>query len=244
MTCPKHNDPLKVYCKTCSEIICRDCTISKQHNRHEFELISECYPKHYRQIQDELGLLEDKLAIVDKAVTSLVAREREVVEQGEEVKKQICTHAQKLIDRIRQSKRELLKKLDTTVNEKKHLLVKQREQAERVHSQLKNCQETVKQSLEEWSQVQIMIEKQKMLEQMKTISQHVEPAVFQPIEESNTKFISSNARNGIGKIISRRYGRATFNIKPYKPNTLTTATSHPPVTRWLSFLTSSLSHLL
>ena len=111
MTCPKHNDPLKVYCKTCSEIICRHCTISKQHNRHEFELISECYPKHYRQIQDELGLLEDKLAIVDKAVTSLVAREREVVEQGEEVKKQICTHAQKLIDRIRQSKRELLKKI-------------------------------------------------------------------------------------------------------------------------------------
>ena len=69
-----------------------------------------------------------------------------------------------------------------------------------------------------------MIEKHKMLEQMKTISQHVEPAVFQSIEESNTKFISSNARNGIGKIISRRYGRATFNIKPYKPNTLTTAT--------------------
>ena len=61
----------------------------------------------------------------------------------------------------------------------------------------------VEQSLKEWSQLQVMMEKENMLYQMKTVSQTVDPTVFQPIEEANTKFTqTSDIRNGIGKISS------------------------------------------
>ena len=160
------------------------------------------------------------------AATALVTREREVVQQGEEVKEQIHTHAQQLIDQIQRSERHLLQEVDTVVQQKIKLLSKQREQAERVHTQLKTCQDMVEQSLKEWSQLQVMIEKESMLYQMNTVSQNVDPTVFQPIEEPNTKFTqTSDIRNGIGKIFSHRYEKATLEkALCYPSNTPSTAT--------------------
>ena len=227
-TCPKHNDPLKVYCETCCKVICRDCTISEEHNKHHLscKLISDCYPKHHQKIQEELDLLKHKTTNMHTAVTGLVTREREVVQQGEEVKEQIHTHAQQLIDQIQRSKRHLLQQVDTVVQQKIKLLTKQREQSERVHTQLKTCQDMVEQSLKEWSQLQVMMEKENMLYQMNTVSQHVDPTVFQPIEEPNTKFTqTSDIRTGFGKISSYRYEKATLEKAPYYPsNTASTAT--------------------
>ena len=226
--CPKHNDPLKVYCETCRKVICRDCTISEEHNKHHLtcQLISDCYPKHHQQIQDDLGLLKHKTADITTAVTTLVTREKEVVQQGEEIKEQIHTHAQQLIDQVQRSERHLLQQVDTVVQQKRHLLTKQREQAERVHTQLKTCQDTVEQSLKEWSQLQVMMEKENILHQIKTFSQDVDPTVFQPIEKPNTKFKQTaiNIENGIGMISSYRYGEAILKTMPCSPSTSLTAT--------------------
>ena len=225
--CPKHDDPLKVYCETCCKVLCRDCTISEEHKKHNStcQLISDCYSKHHQQIQNDLDLLEHKIADINTAVTVLVTREKEVVQQGEEIKKQIHTHAQLLIDQVQRSERHLLQQVDTIVHQKRHLLTKQREQAEKVHSQLKTCQDMVEQSLKEWSQLQVMMEKENMLHQMNTVSQHIDPTVFQPIEEPEIKFTKIlNIRNGIGEIFSHRYGKAIFKNKPFSLNTPSTAT--------------------
>ena len=226
--CPKHNDPLKVYCETCCEVICRDCTITEEHNTHHLtcKLISDCYPKHHQQIQDDLDLLKHKAAHITTAVIALVTREREVVQQGEEIKEQIHTHAQQLIDQVQRSERHLLQQVDTIVHQKRNVLTKQREQAERAHTQLKTCQDMVEQSLKEWSQLQVMMEKENMLYQMNTVSQHVDPTVFQPIEEANTKFTqtANNIGNGIGKISSYRFGEANLKTIPCSPYTPSTAT--------------------
>ena len=226
-TCPRHNDPLKVYCETCCKVICACCIISEEHNKHHLtcKLISDCYPKHHQQIQNDLDLLKHKTADITIAVTVLVNREREVVQQGEKVKKQIHTHAQQLIGQVQRSERQLLQQVDTIVQQKRHLLTKQREQAERVHTQLKTCQDMVDQSLKEWSQLQVMMEKDNMLYQMNTISQHIDPKVFRPIEEANTKFTqTNNIENGIGKMTSCKYEEAILKTMPCSPNTPSTTT--------------------
>ena len=225
-TCPQHNDPLKVYCDTCQTVICRDCTISSEHSKHQFELITECYPKHYQQIKANLDLIKCKTDDMHAAVTALVTREREVAQHGEEVKEQIHTHAQQLIDQIQRSERQLLQQVDAVVQQKKELLTRQREQAERVYYQLKTCNETVEKCLKELHQQKILVEKQNMLYQMKAVSQHVDPTAFQPIEEANTKFTHNNKiGNGIGKISSYQYGKAILNLpRLCTTNTESTAT--------------------
>ena len=212
MKCNDHNEPIKVYCETCQELICRDCTVSKQHQNHDYNLITESYPKHHQEIEADLTTVKTKVADVNTAVTNLITRERDVTKQGEDVKKQIHTQSQLIINLVQQSERQLVQQVDTVVQQKIQLLTKQREEAETVLKQLKGCEEFVEQSLKLGSQQQILREKQNMVQVMTTVSQDVNPVVFQPIEEANITFTSNQTLvdkyEGIGELKSTPFGKS------------------------------------
>ena len=214
MKCNDHNKSFKVYCETCQELICRDCTISQRHQTHKYKLITECYPDHHQEIEADLTKVKRKVADVNTAVTNLVTQEREVTEQGEHVKKQIHTHSQIIINLVQQSQRQLVQQVDTVVQQKIELLTKQREEAETVLKQLKGCEEFVEQSLKVGTQQQILREKQNMVQVMATVNQDVNPVVFQPIEEANITFTSNQTLvdkyEGIGQLKSKTFGKSVL----------------------------------
>ena len=133
---------------------------------HDFELVVECYPKHCRHIEAELKLVQQKLAATNTAIDGLAAREREVTDQGEEVRNEIfILTPRQLIDQLIKSERQLQLELDTIVQHKKQSLGRQREEAERVRSQLKTCEEMIERNLKELNQGAVLLEKEAMLEQ-------------------------------------------------------------------------------
>ena len=214
MKCNDHNEPIKVYCETCQQLICRDCTVSKRHRNHDYNLITESYPKHHQEIEADLTKVKTKVADTNTAVTNLFTREREVTEQGEDVKKQIHTQSQLIMNLVQQSQRQLVKQVDTVVQQKIQLLTKQKGEAETVLKQLKDCEEFVQQSLKVGTQQQILREKQNMVQVMTTVNQDVNPVVFQPIEEANITFTSNQTLvdtymyEGIGQLKSKTFGKS------------------------------------
>ena len=225
ITCPKHNDPVKVYCETCCQVICRDCTISKEHKTHNFELISECYPKNRQQIEASLDQVKHKMADLNTAVTHLDTTERKVIEKGEQLQEQINTHAQQIIDQVQRSCQHLSQQLHNIVKQKTQLLAAQRQQAQRLHTQLNTCQEMIEHSLKEWTEQQILTEKHTMINEMNTATQHVDPTVFQPIENANIKFMKTDTiEKEIGLITSTTYGKATLKVSPCLAKRQSTAT--------------------
>ena len=215
ITCPKHNDPLKVYCETCRQVICCECTISIEHKTHKFELISECYPKHRQQIEASLDQVKHKMADLNTAVTYLDTTERKVIEKGEQLQEQINTHAQQIIDQVQRSRQHLSQQLHNIVKQKTQLLAAQRQQAQRLHTQLNTCQEMIEHSLKEWTEQQILTEKHTMINEMNTTTQHVDPTVFQPIENAEMKFMKTDTiEKEIGLITSTTYGKATLKVLP------------------------------
>ena len=212
MKCNDHNKSFKVYCETCHQLICRDCTISQRHQNHKYKLVTECYPHHHQEIEADLTIVKRKVADINTAVTNLVTREKEVTKQGEDVKKQIHTHSQLIMDLVQQSQRQLVQQVDTVVQQKIQLLTKQREEAETVLKQLKGCEEFVEQSLKVGTQQQILRKKQNMVQVMTTVNQDVNPVVFQPIEEANITFTSNHTLvdkyEGIGQLKSKRIGKS------------------------------------
>ena len=212
MKCNDHNEPIKVYCETCQELICRDCTVSKRHRNHDYNLVTESYPKHHQEIEADLTKVKTKVANVNTAVTNLITREKEVTKQGEDVKKQIHTHSQLIISLVKQSERQLVQQVDTVVQQKIQLLTKQREEAGTVLKQLKGCEEFVEQSLKVGTQQQILREKQNMVQIMTTVNQDVNPVVFQPIEEANITFTSNQTLidkyQGIGQLKSKPFAKS------------------------------------
>ena len=225
ITCPKHNDPLKIYCETCHQVICQDCTFSKEHKTHNFELISECYPKHRQQIEADLDQVKHKMADLNTAVTQLDTTEREVIEQREQLQEQINTHAQQIIDQVQRSRQHLSQQLQNIVKQKTQLLATQRQQAQRLHTLLNTCQEMIEHSLKEWTKQQILTEKHTMINEVNTATQHVDPTVFQPIENANIKFMKTDTiKKEIGFITSTTYGKATLKVLPCLAKQPSTAT--------------------
>ena len=214
MKCDDHNEPIKVYCETCQELICRDCAVSKRHRNHDYNLVTESYPKHHQEIEADLTKVKIKVADVNTAVTNLITRERDVTKQGEDVKKQIHTQSQLIINLVQQSERQLVQQVDNVVQQKIQLLTKQREVAETVLEHVKGCEEFVEQSLKVGSQQQILREKQNMVQVMTIVNQDVNPVVFQPIEEANITFTSNQTLadkyQGIGELKSKPFGKSVL----------------------------------
>ena len=211
--CLKHNDPLKVYCETCYQVICRDCAISKEHKTHDYHLISECYTKHHQQLQEGLVQIKQEMTNIDVAVSHLDDREKEVLQQGERLTEEINTHAQELIDQIVRSHIHLSQQVDTIVQQKTHTLRTQKQQAHKIHTQLKTCQETIERNLKEWNQLQILAEKQEMLKEIKTAIRNVNANVFVPTENANIELAKAKQiQTEIGTISSTTYSKATLKV--------------------------------
>ena len=224
-TCPKHNDLLKVYCETCRQIICRDCTISTDHNQHKFYLISESYPKHRQEIVASLETVKHKITDLNTAVTQLDTTEREVIEQGEQLQEQINTHAQQIIDQVQRSRQHLSQQLHNIVKQKTQLLATQRQQAQRLHTQLNTCQEMIEHSLKEWTEQQILTEKHTMINEMNTTTQNVDPTMFRPIENADMKYEKNDTnKKEIGSITNTRNTKATLEVLPCLAKQPSTAT--------------------
>ena len=211
MECEIHRDPLKVYCDTCKGLICRDCTISQYHKNHKYKLVAECYPDHHQEIEAHLTKVKRKVADIDVAVTTLINREREITKQGDEVKKEIHTQAQLIINLVQQSERQLVQQVDTVVQLKIQLLTKQIEVTEAILKQLKGCEEFVEQSLKLGSQQQVLREKQSIIQVMATVNQDVNTVVFQPIEEANITFTGNQALKDIGKLKHKTFDKAVLH---------------------------------
>ena len=128
------------------------------------------------------------MAALNTAVTQLDTTEREVIEQGEQLQEQINTHAQQIIDQVQRSRQHLSQQLHNIVKQKTQLLAAQRQQAQRLHTQLNTCQEMIEHSLKEWTQQQILTEKHTMINEMNTTTQNVDPKVFRPIENADMTF--------------------------------------------------------
>ena len=66
--CPKHpKKKLKIYCETCSELICNDCTI-RLHQGHNYDLVADVFPKHKEEIASSLKPVRRNLHTVKQAL--------------------------------------------------------------------------------------------------------------------------------------------------------------------------------
>ena len=190
-------------------------------------------------------MLIGKKANIDTVVTNLATREREVLQQGQKLREEINTHTQEIFDHVQGSRTRLLEQVNTIVQRKTQVLTAQRQQAQKIHTQLKTCQEMIEHRLNELNQLQILTEKHTMMDQMNTATQHVDPVVFQPIENCDVKFTKSDTtKTEIGLITGTSYEKATLKASPCRLHEPSIATLTLQSLNGLLFLSPPLSSLL
>ena len=159
--CPEHKgQTLYLYCVTCSKLVCHTCINKDTQSGHDLSLVSECYPKCRQQMKKNLKTVKKKIEDINSAIQRLTTHEKELTSQAEDVWVGIRQHTRQLIEEIKRAESDLLQQVDTVVKLKRRSLTEQGEQAKRVHSQLKSCEEMVEESLRDWSEQEIVLEQQ------------------------------------------------------------------------------------
>ena len=110
--CSKH--PTKesdLYCETCEELICRDCIV-RVHRDHQYDLITDAYPKHKDVIVDHLQPVKQQLGVVNEAIESVDTRQQQISDQRMEIEASIHKTIQRLQEMLEERKTELIGQLN------------------------------------------------------------------------------------------------------------------------------------
>ena len=190
MTCSKHpNEQLKLYCETCNELICRDCTV-KAHCRpeHQYDLVNDCFQKHKDAILKSLQPTKRNLGIVSRAISEVKSRSDRLETRGEQTKENIRGTIDRLHDLLEARKRELSSQVDDLVKASRKSLDTQCGEFELTQTQLSSCVEFVEESLRTGTHEEVLSLKKQVVERAEQMTRDFDPAQFQLKPELQLSF--------------------------------------------------------
>ena len=122
-SCSKHNGELKkLYCFTCSQLICRDCTLvdHPKDGGHKYDFMNSVAIAFKSELNVKVLPIQDANAALTQAVSHLEASKKSITEQGESIKQRISSSFSELQTLLEEHKELLLKQageaVERTVN--------------------------------------------------------------------------------------------------------------------------------
>ena len=213
MKCSSHGKSLEIYCETCHDLICSDCTV-RIHKGHEYDLVSDTYYKHRQTIESSLELVREQIVVITEAVTTLTQREKEITHQGETVKEEIHVIIKQIIDLLLHSERKLTEDVDLAVRHKLSMLSQQKRKAETTLGQLTDCFDFVEQGLKVGTPQQVLLALPQMIDRTNSVIKSFKPQSFQPLEQVDIKLVKSKKIEDVHKSIGEvRYSSSIPSCK-------------------------------
>ena len=188
--CPRHpENVLKIFCETCSVVICNDCTI-RLHKDHNYDLVGEVFTKHKEEIVSGLKPVKEKLDNVQQALKAFDTRVKEINEQRVTVEATIhkeFDQQQRLLD---QQRIELVGELDSLTQQKLKSLAAQRDQVEIAQVKLTSCLEYAEGGLETGTEGEVLAMKAPVLKRIEQINAEFDPATVQPETKADIRLLT------------------------------------------------------
>ena len=188
MECSSHGKPLEVYCDTCDKLVCQLCTTAKSHRNHDYEPINDAFPRHQKNIADNLEKVKVKLAAITTAVQAVEAQEADFLEQVGAARREIEATVQQLMQLLQESERQLMRELDQVTDAYIEKISARKKETDITIAQLKSCKEFAEEELRIGSQQEILVVKGQMVERMAAVCSLDN---LQPLEETRVRFVKS-----------------------------------------------------
>ena len=190
--CSKHpGKELDLFCETDQELICQHCIV-KTHRDHQYDLVSEAFPKHRDTVASHLEPVKQQLSTVNKAVQDLGTAQDQVTEQQAAIEADIQMKIRQLHEAIEMRKTELIGQLDQIVQQKLKTLSIQRDELEFIQTRLNSCLEFVSNSLKTGSEGEILAMEVPLVQQVKEICAEFDTNKLQPQEQADITLTASS----------------------------------------------------
>ena len=183
---------LEIYCETCEELICHNCTVTKHcRPKHKYSLVDDTFEQHKTEIVTSLEPIEKQIGIVNKALEELEQQSAEVDDKRGMTKTEIEQLFQQIYDVFEVRKADLVSQVDQLANQKLKNLAAQKDEVEIVQTQLASCLSFVRESLRTGSQGEVMKMKKTVMKQIKEMTDNFKPDMVHPCECANVKFVAN-----------------------------------------------------
>ena len=180
--CKSHSkQPLDLYCKTCSSLICRDCTL-KDHPRetHDFDFIDDVVDEEREKIKQATAPLKQLLERVRNGIKRMEGNETAIDIESEANRRKIRGVYGEVYKLLKQREEESLEKVNTIKTSLKKTLAMQKEHAKLLESQLVSCTEFSDDAISTNRRRQLLTYKNSIVDRVEDLTKQVEHASIDP----------------------------------------------------------------
>ena len=180
--CKSHSkQALDLYCKTCSSLICRDCTL-KDHRRetHDFDFIDDVVDEEREKIKQATAPLKQLLEQVRNGIKRIEESETEIDIESEAKRRKIQGVYGEVYKLLMQQQQEALEKVNTIKTSLKKTLAMQKENAKFMESQLVSCTEFSNDAISTNRRRQLLTYKNSIIDRVEDLTKQVEHASIDP----------------------------------------------------------------
>ena len=153
--CKVHDEIVKLYCYTCSQLICRDCLID-DHTDHNREFVKEAAPQCREKLRESAAPLQQATAEITAAAADIQAVKREVAENLASVSETIHQSMNGMIATLQQRKQQLLAKASELAEEKLGALDTQEKSLNMSLAEARSLVDVVERSLQNSSDEELL----------------------------------------------------------------------------------------
>ena len=187
--CPIHKGKeLELYCETCGELICHNCTV-KKHKDHQYDLVTDTFEQHKAEITASLKPVKVRLEATIKSMGQIDTQSKAVEANRVAVSAEIDKEIDKHINILEARRAELKTTVNDVTQRKLKNLATQKDEMETVQTQLVSCLSFVQESVRTGSTGEVMKMKKGVIGQIKEITRSVKADPTPPCESPNIIFL-------------------------------------------------------
>ena len=180
--CKSHSkQTLDLYCKTCSSLICRDCTL-KDHLRetHDFDFVDDVVDEEREKIKQATAPLKQLLERVRNGIKRIEESETEIDIESEANRRKIRGVYGEVYKLLKQQEEEALEKVNTIKTSLKKTLAMQKENAKFMESQLVSCTEFSDDAISTNRSRELLTYKNSIIDRVEDLTKQVEHVNIDP----------------------------------------------------------------
>ena len=190
--CTIHSDEvLKFYCKSCSQLICRDCVILS-HQKHEYDRIEQVSDKEKSNLKSLLDEIEKAATELESALSRGEAVIKNIHKKRELVVSNIEEEFKKIQEAIEVRKKFLLAKTSELCFEKETALKLQQEPMSATRKEMKMLATRIEEALQVYTPAELLSAKSLMVARLKTVKKTFESLELEPCK---TDYLASSFKS-------------------------------------------------
>lgn len=154
--CKEHDgEVIKLFCETCREAICRDCTIVK-HRDHKYTFVKDAFAKGKESLLKILSETETKATALKEAIDGVLEMKGNVNSYAEETVQEVDKCFKNLTACLNNRCRQLITEIRKFNKKKLELLESQQEKLETAFAKIQSSLDFTKKAIENGSEVEIL----------------------------------------------------------------------------------------